>query len=169
MRLRAHRRNLVMWSPSAGPADTYRAPRLTRTRRIQRTRRIHRCVRTCALLAIIGLMRLVRGVRPRWRPLLAGGVLTVAGVILRSSTWGAVLIPGLLFLFAALLTPGEDRERSELERELAVYSTPAQRADLEATLERYSDNDTYELRDILASQAMATGNNEIPGTGDQPA
>lgn len=167
MRLRAHRRNLVMWSPSAGPADTYRAPRLTRTRRI------HGCVRICALLAIIGLMRLVRAVRPRWRPLLAGGVLTVAGVILRSSTWGAVLIPGLLFLFAALLIPAgpeaDRKRRSELERELAVYSTPAQRADLEATLERYSDNDTYELRDILASQAMATGNNEIPGTGDQPA
>lgn len=163
MRLRAHRRNLVMWSRSAGPADVYRAPRLMRTRRIRR------CVRICVLLAVIGSMRLVRAVRPRWRPLLAGGVLTAVGVILRSSTWGAVLIPGLLFLFAALLTPGKDRERSELERELAVYSTPSQRADLEATLERYPDSDTYELRDILASQAMAAGNNEIPGAGDQPA
>jgi hypothetical protein len=100
--------------------------------------------------------------------LLAGGALTVADVILRSSAWGAVLVPGLLFLFAALLTPGEDRNRSELERELAIYSTPAQRSDLEATLDRYPDSVTYELRDILASQAMAAGDNEILHAGDQP-
>lgn len=35
MRLRAHRRNLVSWSPSAGPADRYDAPRLARARRIR--------------------------------------------------------------------------------------------------------------------------------------
>jgi hypothetical protein len=47
------------------------------------------------------------------------------------------------------------QRRSELERELAAYSTAAQRRDLEATLDRYPDDITYELRDILASQAMA--------------
>jgi hypothetical protein len=70
MRLRAHRRNLVAWSPSAGPADRYGAPGLTR---LARTRRIHRFIRTGALLTVIGLGRLARAVRPRWRPLLAGG------------------------------------------------------------------------------------------------
>jgi hypothetical protein len=32
-------------------------------------------------------------------------------------------------------------------------------------LDRYPDGMTYELRDILAGQAMAAGNNRIPGTG----
>jgi hypothetical protein len=44
---------------------------------------------------------------------------------------------------------------SELERELAALSTAAQRRDLQATLDRYPDNITYELRNILARQAMA--------------
>jgi hypothetical protein len=45
---------------------------------------------------------------------------------------------------------------SELGRELAAFSTPAQRLDLAATLDRYPDKITYELRDLLACQAMAT-------------
>jgi hypothetical protein len=112
-------------------------------------------------------MRLARAMRPRWRPLLAGGVLTVVGVMLRSGPWGAVLLPGLLFLASVLLIPASpdaDRKwRSELERELAGYSTPAQRRDLEATLDRYPDSVTYQLRGILANQAVATCNNGIPG------
>jgi len=44
------------------------------------------------------------------------------------------------------------RRRSELERELAAYSTPAQRRDLEAAFDRYSDDVTSELREIMASQ-----------------
>ncbi len=167
MRLRAHRRNLVVWSPSVGPADrSYGAPKLTR---LPRTRRIHRGIRTGALLMVIGLMRLARAVRPRWRPLLGGGVLTVAGVMLRGGAWGALLVPGLVFLYSGLLIPArpaaDRKRRSELERELAGYSTPAQRCDLEATLDRYPDSVTYELRDILASQAMAAYNNGIPGAG----
>jgi hypothetical protein len=164
MRLRARRRNLVVWSPSVGPADRYGAPRLTR---LSRTRRIHRFVRTGALLTVIGLMRLAGAVRPRWRPLLGGGVLTVVGLMLRSSPWGVILVPGLLLLFSVPLTPAspdaDRKRRSELERELAGYSTPAQRCDLEVTLDRYPDSVTYELRDILASQAMAACNNGIPG------
>jgi hypothetical protein len=33
MRMRPHRRNLVVWSSSVGPADRYIAPRLTRSAR----------------------------------------------------------------------------------------------------------------------------------------
>ena len=62
-----------------------------------------------------------------------------------------------MFLLSAPLVPdipeADRKRRAALSRELAVYSTPAQRRDLEATLDQYPDNVTYELRDILASQA----------------
>jgi hypothetical protein len=158
MRLRARRRNLVIWSPSVGPDNSYGATKLMR---LTRTQRIRRRIRIAALLAVIGL-------RPRWRPVLAGVVLTAVGVVLRSGTWGALILPGLWsLLYAALIpaTPYADRiRRIELERELAVYSTPAQRCDLEATLDRYPDGITRELRDILASQAPVACN-RIPGAG----
>ena len=59
------------------------------------------------------------------------------------------------------------KQRCELERELAAYSTPAQRRDLEATLNQYPDELTYELRNILARQAMAAycHRGGIPGAG----
>jgi hypothetical protein len=111
----------------------------------------------------------VIAVRPRWRPLLAGTVLTVLGVVDRQGTVGLVTIPGLLLLWHALLIPGgtdADRERrARLMRELAAYSTPAQRCDLEATLDRYPDGVTEEIRDILVSQAAASRDNGIPGAG----
>ncbi len=47
------------------------------------------------------------------------------------------------------------KRRGDLERELAGYATPAERGDLEATLERYPYGTTHELRDILARQSMA--------------
>ena len=47
------------------------------------------------------------------------------------------------------------KRHSDLERELAGYTTPAERGDLEATLDRYPDGTTHELRDILARQSMA--------------
>jgi hypothetical protein len=171
MRLRAHRRNLVVWGPSGGRAGRYGAPGLTRPARTRpaRTRRIRRCIRAGGLLMVIGLMHLARGVRLRWRPLLAGVVLTVAGFMLRSGAWGALVPAGLWCLVYALLipaSPGADRERrSVLERELAAYSTPAQRCDLEATLDRYPDGITDELREILARQALAACNEGIPGAG----
>jgi hypothetical protein len=69
----------------------------------------------------------------RWRPLLAGGVLTVAGLMLRNGAWGAVILPGIWFLGSALLVPANpdaDRKPSELERELerelATYARSAQ-------------------------------------------
>ncbi len=124
MRPRPHRRNLVVWSQSARPVRSYGAPPLTPARRIRR------CIRTGALLTVVGLMALARAVRARWRPLLAGGVLTVVGVLLRDGPGGVVLFPGLLFLLSAPLIPARSKTdrmpRSELERELAVYSTPGQ-------------------------------------------
>ena len=47
------------------------------------------------------------------------------------------------------------KRRSDLERELAGYATPAERGDLEGTLDRYPSGTTHELRDILARQSMA--------------
>jgi len=156
MRLRPRRRNLVIWSPSACRAE--RGHGLWFTRPV-RSRRIRRRMRTIALLATLGAIRLGAAVRPRWRPLLAGTLLTTAGVVLRDGAAGIVMIPGMLFLFSALLTPADPvaagPRRRELERELAAYSTPDQRCDLEATLDRYPDNVTGELREILARQAAA--------------
>src|SRR5258708_3558600 len=133
MRLRPHRRNVMAWDLSVGPA------------------------------------RLAGAVRTRWWPLLAGVVLTAVSVMLRSGIGSLLFFPGVFFLLSALLSPAVPKatrkQRSELEHELAAYSTPAQRCDLEATLDQYPDDITYELRDILASQAMAARHNPIPGAG----
>jgi hypothetical protein len=131
--------------------------------------RIRRRIRIGALLTVIGLVRLARAVRPRWRPLLAGTVLTAVGVLLRSGAGGVALLPGLLFLVYGLLIPASpeaDRiRRSELERELGEYSTPAQRYDLEATLDQYPDRFTDELRDILAGQTIVDYDKRFPAIG----
>jgi hypothetical protein len=163
MKLRPHRRNLVVWRQSAGSAAPDGAPR------VRRARRVPSWIRTSALLTAIALVSLARGVQARWRTVLAGVVLTVAGVLLRGGPASVVMLPGLVFLLTAPLLPGRqhaDRtRRGELERELALYSTPAQRRDLEATLDQYPDADTYELRDILARQAMAVSRRRLPGGG----
>ena len=58
------------------------------------------------------------------------------------------------------------KRRSDLERELAGYATPAERRDLEATLDRYPYGTTHELRGILAHQSMADDirSRHSPGT-----
>jgi hypothetical protein len=94
---------------------------------------------------------------------------TVIGVIQRDNAVGVILVPGLLLLWQSVLIPANpdaDRERrARLGRELAAFSTPAQRRDLEATLDRYPDGITGEIRDILTSQAMAAPNSGVPGAG----
>jgi len=94
-------------------------------------------------------MPLARGGRARWWLLLAGGVLTVVGFMPRGATSGMVFLPGLVCLAFAPLVPAgakTDRmRRSELERELGVYSHPAQRR--------------------LAIQAMAAHDHRFPVTG----
>jgi hypothetical protein len=163
MRLRSHRRNIVLLSSSAGRADRYGA---LHPRRPTRNKRIRRGVRTSVLLTVMGLMSLARSTRRQL--LLAGALLTVAGIVLRHDPAGVVLLPGLLFLFSAPLIPeipeADRMRRCELERELAAYTTPAERRDLEAMLDQYSDADTSELRAILATQALAAGRNTIPGS-----
>jgi len=165
MRPRPRRRNLVVWSLPANPVGHYGDRRLTGA---PRAGRVRRSIRMGALLTLLGLIRLARGARYRWRPLLGGAVLTVAGAVLRGGGGAMLVFPGLWALWYALLLPGgsaEDRERhAELVRELSAYSTPAQRRDLEATLDRYPDEVTRELRDILAHQAAACDGG-IPGAG----
>jgi hypothetical protein len=157
--MRLHRRDLVVWSSSAGPADRRGA---ARHRRHAGTEGIRRCIRIGALLLVIA-------VRPRWRPLLGALVLTAIGVTQGSAVGGIVLIPAFLMFWHAALIPADtdaDHERrSRLERELAAHSTPAQRVDLEATLDRYPDGMTYEIRDILTRQAAAARDNRVPGAG----
>lgn len=159
MGLRPHRRIPVVFSSSAEPANRYGALQYNRP---ARTGRIRRLIRIGVLLTVIA-------VRPRWRPLLAGTALTVLGFTERQGVAGLCIVPGLLLLWGALLVSddtGADHERRcQLKRELAAFSTPAQRCDLEATLDLYPDGITYEIRDILAGQAVASHNNGIPGAG----
>ena len=107
MRPRWHRTMPVVWSssydPPGGPAR----------RRIRRSRRtvLRRRIRTGALIAIIGLVRLARFVRarPGLAFLLAGALLSVAGNMLPS---GAVFIAGMLvFLRGAAVLLGVTEPR----------------------------------------------------------
>ena len=162
MGLRSRRRGVVVWGLSAGSSARYATTNFTRP---GRARRIRRGIRTGALLTVIGLVNVARAARLRWRPLLAGAVLTVAGVVLRSGPASLVFLPGiLLLLYAPLMEARPDTgQKGQLRRELAGYVTSAQRRDLEATLDRYPDAITHELRDILARQALAAPSSGIPG------
>ncbi|HEY0358695.1 MAG TPA: hypothetical protein VGD11_08935 [Mycobacteriales bacterium] len=48
----------------------------------------------------------------------------------------------------------ERLERQQLERELATYTSPAERRELEAMIDRYDPEDTREVRAILARQTL---------------
>ena len=83
-------------------------------------------------------MRFAGGAWPRGRFVLAGELLTVAGIVLRSQPAGMVILPGLLLIFSAPLipaVPGADRKRNfELTRELAAGPTPPSGAILKRLL-----------------------------------
>jgi hypothetical protein len=157
MMLQPQRRKLVVFSSPADPAVGRGA---RRDKRVARTGPIRRFLRIGTLLTVIA-------VRPRWRPLLAGVVLTILGVIDRQGPSSVLIIPGLLSFWCALMTAGgtdADRERrSQLKHELAAYSTPAQRCELVAALDRYPDGITHEIRDILTSPPAASRSSGIPG------
>jgi hypothetical protein len=101
MRRRSNRPKLVVWNSCAELAGTTAAPRF---RRLAPNGRLHRWIRTGALLAVIGLMRLPRVMRIRWRPMLmlAGGLLAVAGIVLFSSL---TFIPGMLVVLLTVRIP----------------------------------------------------------------
>jgi hypothetical protein len=161
--MRSHRRTLVVWSQSSGPAARAPQPRLSWLRRARRRLRIG------LLLTIVGLTPVARAVLGRWRILLPATALTVAGVILRSGSASIVLMPGLILFFWAPLVPARVRADrtgpSKLERELTGYCTTAHRHDLEAMLDRYPDDVTLELRDILARQHLAVPDYRFRATG----
>jgi hypothetical protein len=166
MRLRARRRHIVVWSSSRDPIGGYGVTTFSRR---ARSRPLHRFFRISWLLMVMGLIRLARGLHSRWAPVVTGGTLILAGVIFHGGPGILAILPGILLLYAAVLMEGsrdaESERRSALERELAGYSTPAQRRDLEATLDRYPDGATAELRGILARQAARSDDDRIPGAG----
>jgi hypothetical protein len=163
MRFVPSRRDIVVWSASRSPAGRQIAPGRVRA---GPAKRLRRRVHIGVLLAIIGLRRLARTLLLRWN-LSAGVALTVAGVLLRRTELSGILLPGLLLLLSAPLIPvsadADRRRRAQLARELASYTTLAERSDLEATFDRYPDSETRELREILASQSAAAYGNTIPG------
>jgi len=100
MGLRSRRRNLVVWYSSGGPAGLGRFGRP----RLSRMSRIRWWLRTGALLAVVGVLRLACGVRTRWEPvsLFAGLLLAVVGFALPGG--GGVFLLGVLVLIVTLLT-----------------------------------------------------------------
>jgi hypothetical protein len=152
------RRTRVIWSSSADLSLFARTSR--------RPGRFRRAARTGILLATIGLIQ-VAG-RPRWRFAAIGVALIIPGVLLRGSGPASfILLPGLMALFYAPFLPAESHEnrarQARLRRELAAYSSPADRRDLEAILEQYPDGETGELRAILADQGVTSARTGIPG------
>ena len=103
MGMRSHRRSVMVWSSPGGRADRHGLPPFTG---IARFRRIRWWFRTGALLAVIGITRLVRGMRAHWRSgfSVTGAALIVVGVVLPS---GAALVPGILVMLIALLKGAE--------------------------------------------------------------
>jgi len=128
MRLRPHRRNLVVWSSSVGPADKAGGLRSGGLRsgglrsgglrsgglgstRPARARRIRWRLRTGALLMVLGVLRLARTARARWEPvsLIAGALVTLAGLMLSAA--GAFFAGLLIFIVTLLKGIKEQRER----------------------------------------------------------
>ncbi len=96
MRLRPRRGNLVVWSSSRAPGGSW-------AWRPARPRRIRWWLRTGALLAVLGVVRLARIMRARWEPVFlgVGTALTVIGFVLPAAFVAFFL--GILVLVVTLL------------------------------------------------------------------
>ena len=123
MRLRPHRRTLVVWGPRAGAAGE--SGGLTRPRPT-RIRRVRRRLRVGALVAVVGVLRFARALRARWEPLflLAGVLLMAGGYVLPVI---GVFFPGLLVVTVTLLKGNSDRwhpMRPSGQRNARAVQTP---------------------------------------------
>ena len=120
MRPRLHRRDLVVWSSSAGPASRCGATRFTRH---PRAARIRRRIGTGVLFTAFGLMGLARAVRAcrGARLLLAGAVLTVAGSIVPSPL---TVICGTLVLLRGVAVALGVSEPHHTAADFAGFKTP---------------------------------------------
>ena len=107
MRMRSHRRSLTERSADAAPASRSADQQPTR---LARSGRIRWTLRAGVLLTVIGVMRLARIIRARWRPvfLLTGAMLIVIGVVLPSLP--AFLVGPLVVLFAMPKGPGSSND-----------------------------------------------------------
>jgi hypothetical protein len=103
MRMRSHRRSLMVGSPPGGPADRYGAVACTRR---ARPRPIRWWLRTGTLLTVIGITRIARVLRARWRSVFAvtGALLLVIGFMLPN---GGAVVAGLIIALFALLRGAE--------------------------------------------------------------
>ena len=156
MRLRSRRRHVVLRSSSAYQVGQYA---VTPRPAALSAGPVRRFLRIGALVTVIA-------VRPRWKPLLAGAALTVFGLVEQSGMGFMTMMPGLMLLWGAAMIPGDSdadcQRRQQLVRELAAFSTPAQRRDLQAALDQYPDGVTGEIREVLASQGTLPYR-ELPG------
>ncbi|HEV7825645.1 MAG TPA: hypothetical protein VGP02_12120 [Mycobacteriales bacterium] len=57
----------------------------------------------------------------------------------------------------------ERLERRRLERELATYTTPAERLELDAMIERYAPEETRRVRAIVARQRVTEAGPRLAG------
>ena len=95
MRLRPHRRNLVVWSSSGVQGGSW-AWRPARPRRA-------RWRRTSVLLTVIGIVRLARTLRARWEPVSLGIGVALAATGFAVPAASVAFLIGMMILVVALL------------------------------------------------------------------
>jgi hypothetical protein len=105
MRLRLHRRNLVVWTSSGAPGGSW-------AWRPARPRRIRWWLRTSALLAVMGVVRLARVTRARWEPISLGVGVALAVIGFAVPAAFVAFLLGIVILVVALLRGVATKGRS---------------------------------------------------------